>query len=356
MKHKARIVLGLVAIGGVVLGGQWWLARRGVESTDNAYIRADVTTISPKIAGYVTAVPVADNEVVAAGAVLVRVDDADHRARLAEAEAAVAAASAQLAVTDSRIEAQAAALQEAEAAIATWRAEGALADRELGRYRQLASNDFASRQRLDTAATAADKARSGLAQVLAQRSAVQSQTAVLEADRLRQEALLQQAEAARDLARDALDHTVIVAPRAGMIGNRGVRLGQYVTPGSHLMSLVPLDELWIDANFKETQIEGLRPGQQATIHVDAYPDLDLRGTVESLAPASGSVFTLLPPENAAGNFTKIVQRVPVRIALAKDANRDRRLRPGLSVVVEVDTAAAVPGDGEGTAAAKAGVP
>lgn len=350
-KRAAPVVLLGLALAGASLGGGWWLTHRGIESTDNAYVQADITTISPKVAGYVADVPVTDNQAVAAGAVLARLDDTDYRARLAEAEAAVAAAKAGLGVLDSRLEAQAAVIAEAAAAVATWRAEQTLATRELGRIRSLARDDFASRQRLDAAAAAADKAAAGLAQARAKQAAAEAEVQVLRADRLRQEALLAQAEATRDLALDALENTVIRAPRAGVVGNRAVRAGQYVGPGSHLMALVPLDSVWVDANFKETQIGALTPGQPVTVRVDAWPDEPVTGTVASVAPASGAEFSLLPPENATGNFTKVVQRVPVRIDLPPDNPLAGRLRPGLSVVVEVDTTrSGAPAGGSGALA------
>lgn len=349
-KRKTGIAVVGVILAGAALGGGWWLTHRGIESTDNAYVHADITTISPKVAGYIAAVPVEDNQTVAAGAVLARLDDADYRARLAQTEAAVAAARAGLGTIDSRLEAQKAVIAEAEAAVATEEAEQTLTTRELARVQRLAKRDFASRQRLDAADAAADKAVAGIAQAKAKVQAARAEIQVLRADRLRQEAQLQEALAARDLAADSLEHTVIRAPRAGVIGNRGVRVGQYVGPGSHLMALVPLDDVWIDANFKETQIGALQPGQPVSVSVDAWPDVTLTGTVGSVAPASGAEFSLLPPENATGNFTKIVQRVPVRINLPADNPLAGRLRPGLSVIVSVNTNAAPAPDSSTSAA------
>lgn len=341
-KRKAGIaVLGLL-LAGTALGGGWWLTHQDVESTDNAYIQADITTISPKVAGYVAEVPVSDNQAVSAGAILARLEDTDYRARVAEAEAAVAAARAGLDSIDSRLEAQNSVIAEAEAAVATEQAEQTLAQRELTRIQSLAKQDFASRQRLDTAASSAAKAQAGIAQARAKLQTARAQIDVLRADRLRQEALLAQATASLALASDALDNTVIRAPRAGVVGNRGVRVGQYVGPGSHLMALVPLDEVWIDANFKETQIGALQPGQPVTIAVDAWPDTPVIGTVGSVSPASGAEFSLLPPENATGNFTKVVQRIPVRIEIPADNPLAGKLRPGLSVVVSVDTSGQTP--------------
>ncbi|MGC2856691.1 HlyD family secretion protein [Novispirillum sp. DQ9] len=333
-------VLATVIAAGLSAGGAAWWGQRGHVSTDNAYVRGDVTPISPKVTGYVTEVAVTDNQAVTAGQILARIDDRDHRARLAEAEAAVAAARAALDGYDRRIDAQRAEIAEAAAGLATWRAELDLAGKELTRTASLARQDFASRQRLDSAEAAVTKARAGLAQADASLTTARSQIAVLEADRARQRALLDQATAHRELAQVDLENTVVRAPVDGVVGNRGVRLGQLVSPGAHLLSLVPLEGVWVEANFKETQIGTLRPGQPVRVRVDAFPDAEITGTVGGLAPASGAEFSLLPPENATGNFTKIVQRVPVRIELPAGSPLAGQLRPGLSVVVDIDTTGA----------------
>lgn len=330
-------VLGTVVAAGLTAGGWTWWTQRGHVSTDNAYVQGDVTPISPKVTGYVTEVAVGDNQAVTAGQLLARVDDRDYRARLAEAEAAVAAAQAALEGFGPRIDAQKAEIAEAAAGLATWQAELDLARKELARTSSLAKSDYASRQRLDSAEAAVTKARAGLSQAEANLATARSQIAVIEADRARQQALLDQARAQRDLARVDVDNTEIRAPIDGVVGNRGIRLGQLVSPGAHLLSLVPLRGVWVEANFKETQIGALEPGQPVRVRVDAFPGAELTGTVGGLAPASGAEFSLLPPENATGNFTKIVQRVPVRIDLPADSPLAGRLRPGLSVVVDVDT-------------------
>lgn len=330
-------ILGLV-VAGAASGGVHWFNHRYEQSTDNAYVHGNLTAIAPKVSGYVSALLVSDNTVVKAGDVLFRLEDRDYRARLDQAKAAVQAAQAALTVIDRQIAAQQATVAEAQAGIDTWKAEQVLASRELGRTSSLAHNEFASRQSLDTARANADKAEAGRKQAEAKMVSAQSQIAVLEANRVAQEAALAQAVAAQDLAQSDLDHTVITAPLDGVIGNRAVRLGEYVTPGAQTMVVVPLHGLWVEANYKETQITNMALGQPVSLVVDAYPDQPLKAVVSSFSPASGAQFSLLPPENATGNFTKIVQRVPVRIDIPDDNPLMGLLRPGLSVVVDVDTA------------------
>lgn len=348
-KRAVRIlVLGTVLVGAAAGGGWLWWQQRGHVSTDNAYVQGDVTTIAPKVIGYVTEVAVEDTDRVRAGDVLVRIDDRDYRAHVAEAEAAVQAARAALVGYDRRLEAQDVAIAEAEAGLATWQADLELARKELARTGRLARQDFASRQNLDAAQAALDKAQAGLAQAKAKRDTARSQVAVIEADRARQQAQLAEAEAKLELARVDLENTLVRAPVDGVVGNRGVRLGQLVSAGTPLMSVVPLDSVWVDANFKETQIGDLEPGQLVHLSVDAFPGKTLTGRVGGLSPASGAQFSLLPPENATGNFTKIVQRLPVRIEIEDAGALAGRLYPGLSVVVDVDTTAPViAADGEG---------
>jgi membrane fusion protein (multidrug efflux system) len=329
-------VLSLVGAGAVA-GGLHWYDHRFEESTDNAYVHGEITAIAPQVAGRVSSLLVHDNQSVSAGQVLVRLDDRDYRAQVAQAQAGVAAAQAAIQGIEKRLIAQQATIAEAEAGIATWTAEQSRSRRELARVNSLARNDYASRQKQDNARADAEKADAGLTQAKAKVESARSQVAVLEADRAAQQAALAQAKAALDLAQVNLDHTVITAPIAGVVGNRAVREGQYVGPGSLMMALVPLDAVWIDANYKETQITDMKPGQAVSITLDAYPDLKLTGRVQSFSPASGAQFSLLPPENASGNFTKIVQRVPVRISIDPQPDLAGKLRPGLSAIVAIDT-------------------
>lgn len=338
-KSPLRIVaLSTVVLAAATAGGTIWYMGRNLQSTDNAYIHGEVTTISPRVAGYVDSIAVTDNQGVGSGDILVRLDDRDYRARLDDAEASVAEARAALHGFDTRLSAQETAIDVADAGVAEAVADLALARKDLARIEPLARNDFASGQRLDTARSAVARYAASLDSAKAQLAAATSQMAVIAADRIAQQARIAQAEAQAEAARIDLENTVIRAPLGGVVGNRAVRVGQYVTPGTHLLAVVPLDRVWIEANFKETQIGKMRAGQTVEITVDAFPGETLTGTVGSLSPASGSEFSLLPAENATGNFTKIVQRVPVRIELPADSPLLGRLRPGLSVDVAVDTA------------------
>lgn len=337
-KRLVPLVLLAAALSGASAGGwYWWTTGRFRQTTDNAYVHADIVRIAPKVAGYVKEVAVGDNQSVAAGDLLVRLDDRDYRARLAEAEAAVAAQGAAIANIDSRLDLQQSLIAQASADIGAAEAEALRSSRDLARTRDLVKDDFVSRQRYDGSVADTGKANAALQRTRAALEAARRQLAVIETEKAQARALLHQAEAALDLARSALEDTEIRAPATGVVGNRGVRVGEYVQPGSLLMALVQLPQVWVEANFKETQVGALTAGQAAEIVVDALPGQILQGRIDSLAPASGAQFSLLPPENASGNFTKIVQRIPVRIALDPDDGAVRNLRPGMSVVVRVDT-------------------
>lgn len=336
-----KLVLSGVAaaalVGGGLGGWHWWTEGRFIESTDNAYVHSDITVVSPKVSAYVREVRVAENQQVGAGDVLAVLDDQDFRAKLAEAEASVAGQRAALGTIDSKLELQRALIDQAAASVASAEAEQRRVQQDFERTRALANESWASRQKFETAdadlrkaVAATDKARAALA-------AEKDQVGVLNASRVETEAHLRQAEAALQTARNDLGNTVIRAPVDGVVGNRGVQIGQYARPGVQLLSLVPLPDVYVVANFKETQLGRMRLGQTVVVAIDAFPGQRLEGRVESFAPASGSQFSLLPPENATGNFTKIVQRVPVRIALPRDNALAGLLRPGLSVVAEVDT-------------------
>src|SRR5579883_1416739 len=318
MRKTLLLLVPVLVVAAAVYGGwYWWTEWRFLQSTDDAYVASDISLISPTIEGTLKEVRVADNQRVVADQVLFVIDDKDYVSRLHQAEAAVATEKATLATYDSRMSLQQAMIDQAAAALAAAelvRAQAALA-------------------------------------------AAQQQLAVFESQKAEEAARLAQAEAALELARSQLDDTVIRAPIDGVAGNRAGQVGQYVKPGTQLLSIVPLPHVYVTANFKETQLTWMRPGQEADITVDAFPDRVLKGRVESFAPASGAQFSLLPPDNATGNFTKIVQRVPVRIAVPTDGKLAWLLRPGLSVTVTVDTRAAMlagdtSGDGVGTAAAR----
>src|SRR5229473_401964 len=327
-----------LALGGIG-GWHWWTVLRFRQSTEDAYIQSDVSVISPKIEGYLKKVRVADNQEVAEGAILFVIDDRDFKAKVAQAEAAVATEEAMIATYESRLKLQQAMIDQAAAGLKSTDADLSRAQQDYKRYSSLMTSDFASRQRFEQAEADARKAEAALAKSRAALAAEQNQLAVLRSLQREEEAKLQQARANLRLAQNDLDNTVVRAPISGIVGNRAGQVGHYVKPGTQLLSLVPLPQVYVTANFKETQLTRMRPGESAEVSVDAYPDMTLEGRVESFAPASGAQFSLLPPDNATGNFTKIVQRVPVRIALPAGGPLARLLRPGLSVTVSVDTRA-----------------
>jgi membrane fusion protein (multidrug efflux system) len=329
------LVLG-IALGAAWYGHHWWTVGRYIETTDDAYVGGEVTVIAPKVAGLIAAVAVTDNQAVHAGDLLVKLDDRDYRAALAKATAAVAARQAALANLDATRRLQEAMVAQADAEIAAADAEVERSQFDTIRYRRLASDQYASVQRSQQAdadskkaIAAADKARAALA-------AAQRRLDVIDTQKQQAQAALAQAVADHDLAQLNLGYTELRAPIDGTVGNRSARPGAYAMVGAQLISLVPADGLWVDANFKESQLAHIRPGLPASIEADVLPGQVFHGHVASLAPATGAQFSVLPPENATGNFTKIVQRVPVRILLDGDASKLGSLRPGLSVTAGVD--------------------
>ncbi|WP_342235895.1 HlyD family secretion protein [Inquilinus sp. OTU3971] len=334
---KTKMLGLLLCLGAVVVvtAGWAWARSIGETSTDNAYIRGDVTSLAPKVAGYVTAVDVEDNQAVRTGDVLFRIDDRDYRARLAQAVANVAAAQARLANVDAETQHQQAVIRQAEAQGRSAMAELNRATREANRRRELIRGSAVSQAQVDESDAAKSKAEADVSAASATVDAQQQQIAVLATQRDAAVAAVAQAQAARDLAQIDLNHTVVRAPVDGVIGNRQVRVGRLVAPGSALLDIVPVDDVWVVANFKETQLEHIRPGQPVRITIDGYPDEALEGVVDSFAPGSGSAFSLLPTDNATGNFVRVVQRVPVKIRFAGNP-LPGRLVPGLSARVEVD--------------------
>jgi membrane fusion protein (multidrug efflux system) len=326
----------LVALGGAWYGHEWWTVGRFIESTDDAYVGGDITVIAPKVAGLIAEVAITDNQPVHEGDLLARLDDRDYRAALAKTEGAVAAAQAALANLDANRRLQDAMIAQARAEVANTDAEATRTQFDVVRYRQLATEQFASAQRFQQADADHKKGIAAAERSRAALSAAQRQLEVIDTAKQQAEAALAQAMAERDLARLNLTYTELRAPIDGTIGNRSARTGAFASIGAQLLSLVPARGLWVDANFKESQLAGMRAGLPATIKADVLPGEIFHGHVVSLAPATGAQFSVLPPENATGNFTKIVQRVPVRILLDGDAAVLGRLRPGLSVLAEVD--------------------
>jgi membrane fusion protein (multidrug efflux system) len=327
------VVVGLAVIAGGVV---WWLGQQRWEVTDNAFVQADTTLVSPQVSGYVVEVLVTDNQRVEPGQILVRLDDADARAKLAQAEANLQALIAAVGNVDARAAQEQAMIASRAAGVAQAQAQAGLAHAQVDRYGRLAEQGWVSQQRIQTEQAGAVTAQAAVAQAQAALVAEQRTAAVLGSTREQSVAAVDQARAAVDQARTALDRTVIRAPVAGVVGARGVRPGQFVSPGGQLLSIVPLGNTYVVANFKETQLDRLRLGQTVEITADAFPGQPIRGRIDSFAPATGSEFALIPVENATGNFTKITQRIPVRIIVDRTVHEAVALRPGLSVEVRVD--------------------
>ncbi|MBY3598931.1 HlyD family secretion protein [Rhizobium bangladeshense] len=330
------VVLALLA-GGAWYGYEWWTNGRFMVSTDDAYIEGDIATISPKVTGYVAKVNVVANQEVKAGDVLATLDNGDYQNALDQAQAQIATEKLSLQRIDAQIEGANASFAQAQAQKVALEAAVRGAEITQKRQSELQAKSVGTAADLDNANIALDQAKANLAAGDANIAAARANITILQAQRKEAEGSVRSLEISRDKAARDLSFTVLKAPYDGIVGNRSVQEGDLVSPGQRLMALVPVRELYIDANFKETQIQHLVPGSKVDVHVDAYDDHPIVGTVVSISPASGSVFSLLPPENATGNFTKVIQRVPVRIALPQDALDSGRLRAGLSVVVDVDT-------------------
>jgi membrane fusion protein (multidrug efflux system) len=326
----------------VLAAGGWYgehylTVGRYLVSTDDAYVHADATTLAAKIAGYVSSVDVADNSFVHAGDVIARIDDGDYRLAVDAARDKAATQRATVTRIGQQIPAQQAQVEQARAQLVSAQAAATRAQLELERQQSLAGKAFASQQTLEQAQANRDQANASVQSAQAAIDAALANVEVLRAQQEEAARTLQELQTAQAKAERDLSFTQVRAPIDGVIGNRAVKVGDFVQMGTRLASLVPLDDVYVDANFKETQLAHLRPGQPVAVSVDALPEHDIKGTVESMSPASGSMFSLLPPDNATGNFTKIVQRLPVRIHLPADVTAQRLLRPGMSVVVSVDT-------------------
>jgi membrane fusion protein, multidrug efflux system len=327
----------LFASAAVWYGYRWWTVGRFIETTDDAYMGGDVTVIAPKVAGFIAQVVVRDNQPVRAGDLLVKLDDRDYRAMLAKATAAVDAKQATLANLDATRRLQEAMVVEATARVGATDAEIVRARDDAARYRQLSSSGAASIQGLQKANADYKKALASGQEAEAARTAAERRLDVIDAERQQTRAALAEAAAERDLAELNVGYTELRSPIDGTVGNRAARNGAYAAVGTQLISVVPAHDLWVDANFKEDELARMTPGQTATVIADVLPGKVFHGHVASLAPGTGAIFSVIPPENATGNFTKIVQRVPVRITLDDPDARLGSLRPGLSTTVSVDT-------------------
>ncbi len=329
----------VVVVGGAVAGVHYWTVGRFQVSTDDAYVKADSTIVAPKVAGYVAQLLVDDNQPVKAGQVLARIDDRDFRTALDQASATVDAATASVANLDAQITAQGSAIRQADAGVTASTASLGLAQRNDQRRQEMAKVGYGSVEQADSASTDAKTQGATLERLRAAAVAARQQISVLTSQRQLMLAQLAHAEAAKQQAALNLSYTNIIAPVDGTVGARSIRVGQYVQAGNQLMAIVPLQRVYVVANFKETQLTHVVAGQPVDMRVDTFPDDDLRGRVDTLAPASGMEFSLLPPDNATGNFTKIVQRIPVKIVFPASGPLAGRLRPGMSVNVSIDTRA-----------------
>jgi membrane fusion protein, multidrug efflux system len=343
--NKRRLVIGLVVLAallGIGWGVKQWLYGRAHESTDNAQVDGHLVPVLSKVSGYVSAVTVAENDDVRIDSMLVRIDESEYRVRLAQADADLAAARAAAGGNGLEGQAQAAVAnasgQQAAltAGVAAARANLVKAQADLGRMRELVGKQVVSRQQLDAAQAAYDAARAQLAAAQNNAGSATAGVANAEAGVRLARARLSAAQAARDNAALQLSYTRVTAPVSGIVSRKQVEVGQLVQSGQPLLTIVADTGVWVTANFKETQLADIRVGQEVELDIDAYGGATATGKVESVSAATGAKFALLPPDNATGNFTKVVQRVPVRIMVTKGLGKDRPLRPGMSVVAHVN--------------------
>ena len=326
------VVLGIAGIGAVLYAWQLPPFSSEVQTTDNAYVRGYVTLISPQLAGYITEVPVKDYETVKAGQVLARLDDRIYRQKVEQAKATLASQTAALSNSEQQENAAKARIGASEAALAGARAAERRGQENWNRVEELSDKGIATQSDREQSRTTLDQAEAAVSQAEANLEVTRQdlQTIIVGRDSLR--AAVAGAEASVELAKIDLSNTVVSAPRDGVVGEVGVKLGQYVAAGTQLMAVVPHDT-WVIANFKETQLAYIKPGQKVEVSVDALKHAKLSGHVERFSPAAGSEFSVIRPDNATGNFTKVAQRIPVRIAIDEGQDLAKYLAPGLSVVV-----------------------
>jgi membrane fusion protein (multidrug efflux system) len=340
VRRSVRRILATTAaallLAGTVWGGQYyWTVGRFLVSTDDAYVKADNTTIAPKVSGYLTEVLVGDNEGVKAGQVLARIDDRDFKVALDQSVADVAAAEAAINSKKAQLDVQQAVIAAAKATIEVDTATKTFASQENKRYTDLAATGYGSVQNAQQAQSRNAGAEAAILRDTANLASAEKQVELLKAEIVQANAAAQRASAIQRQAELNLSYTTISAPIDGVVGNRTLRVGQYVQAGTQLMSLVPASGAYVIANYKETQLTHVAQGQAVDIELDMFPGKVVHGHVDSLAPASGQEFALLPPDNATGNFTKVVQRIPVKITI--DHNPSVDLRPGMSVIPTIQT-------------------
>ncbi|MCQ8240926.1 HlyD family secretion protein [Rhizosaccharibacter radicis] len=336
--RRMLMLAGAVLVAGVGgrFGWQYWTVGRFQVSTDDAYVQADNTTVAPRISGYLSAVLVRDNQPVRAGQVLAKIDDRDFRVAVDQATADADAARAALEGRRVALAMQDSVIASARATVAVDASDQRFAEQDDRRYAALAQTGYGTVQDAQRAGSRISAARAGVVRDVATLQGAIRQADQLAAQVKQAEATLAHDEAVLAQARLDLGYTTIVAAVDGTVGNRTLRVGQYVQAGTQLMSIVPLREAYVVANYKETQLSGVHPGQRASVEVDMFPGLVAHGRVDSMAPASGAEFALLPPDNATGNFTKIVQRIPVKIVLDPGDPLTGRLRPGMSAYPSID--------------------
>ncbi|MFC3692603.1 HlyD family secretion protein [Chenggangzhangella methanolivorans] len=338
-----KLLIGTLAVA-IVAGASWfgwryWTVGRFRISTDDAYVQADNVAIAPRVAGHLVEVFVGDNEPVKVGQALAKIDDRDYLAALDQARFDVATSKAVITGKRAAIETQRSVVDAAKATVAVDESNLIFARQENQRYADLAKTGYGSLQNAQSAAARISGAQASLARDTASLASAIKQIDELKADLAQAQAKLGRDEAVERQAVLNLGYTNIVAPADGVVGNRTLRVGQFVQPGTQLMSIVPLHAVYVVANYKETQLTEVVAGQMVEIEVDMFPGRVFRGRVDSLSPSSGQTFALLPPDNATGNFTKVVQRIPVRIALDDDARASGELRPGMSVEPSIDVSA-----------------
>ena len=337
---RKKIMIGvgaLAALAAIYFGIHYIVIGRYLITTDDAYVRANNTVMGAKIAGHIAKIAVGDNTPVGAGNVVFQIDDGDYRLAVDSARARVATQEATIGRIDRQMAAQESAVEQAKAQLVSAEANTKRAQSDFARQQELSDKGFASKATFDVSQAGRDQAVASVQGAQATLDAAQAQVDVIKAQKAEAEGQLQELRTALAKAVRDLSFTEVRAPVDGTFANRMVNIGDYVQVGQRLANVVPLDDVYIDANYKETQLGRLKPGQPVSITVDAVSGRTIKGVVDSLAPASGSVFTLLPPDNATGNFTKVVQRVPVRIRVPASVARENLLRPGMSVITTVNT-------------------
>jgi membrane fusion protein (multidrug efflux system) len=342
----------LLIAAGAAYGRYYWLFGRFLQTTDDAYVQADSTIIAPKVSGYLSEVLVADNQPVKGYQLLAKIDDRDYAAALDQAKADVATAQADIENVTAALDQQQAVIGQAHATVSVDRANLTYAEQESTRYGVLANQGSGSVEMAQQSASRLDAARATLTRDTAAVAAAEEQIGILQAQLAKANAALQHSRAVQEQAQLNLDYTNIIAPIDGIVGNRSLRVGEYVQAGTQLMAVVPLVAVYVTANFEETQLANIRRGEPARIVVDTYSKTTIKGFVDSIAPTSGQEFSLLPPDNATGNFTKIVQRIPVKIVIDPNDPLRGNLRPGMSVTATVDTKVSAPGRIQGLSQAQ----